>query len=609
MWLVFFGFLAAARAADESLPFTTEVWVGAEPSWTPEAALRGDGPFDPIDGTVAFGPRTPEVWLRLRVSNPTPTEAWVLRVDYAPLDGVTAWVGEIPPQWAGDRVDPAERSMDGPRPAFPLWLPQGAEATVLLRVQNTGTMRVPLAIQSREAYFAEVTRQMAFSGGLVAASVVMGLFQILFWAKVRERSVLYYAIFASLGGIAFAALSGDLTWLLFGRWPALADVAPNALSVLATVAGLRFFATFLQLKDRQPGFARVFSVLTWSLLGALAIWPIFGYRSSNLLATGLQFAVAPALITASLRGISFGYAPSRHFALAWSPFLVGFALYLAKQDGWIPANPMTEVGAPLFFLVGLALLAVSLGARFEDLRGDLARAVANSEATRRLTCYFPEPLVRRVLASAASVEPRTERVLATIVFSDLQGFTHLSDSQPPPVVDEMLNAYLRAMTEIIDQYGGTLDKVMGDGLMVILGAPEPMEVREQAHRAVNMAVEWHAALARLNQRWSRQDLVEPLLLRVGVHTDWVTIGNFGSAHLMSYTAIGRGVNLASRLEGQAKPGTILVSEEVYRHTAGSFPFGPLRAAVFRGMEGEHRVAELDPAISALEGGVPARQGA
>ncbi|MEP0548126.1 MAG: two-component regulator propeller domain-containing protein [Rhodothermales bacterium] len=226
----------------------------------------------------------------------------------------------------------------------------------------------------------------------------------------------------------------------------------------------------------------------------------------------------------------------------------------------------------------------------EKVREQLAEIVRGS----RLRKYFPSKLVDAILHADEDVRLAAERKRVTVFFSDLTGFTHLSDTTPPEVVTELLNEYLGEMLGLIEAHGGTLDKFMGDGIMALFGAAEAMAPEEQARRAVEMAVAMQDRLRALRAKWKRDGVAHDLELRIGVHQDEVTVGNFGSDDLMEYTAIGQGVNLASRLEGVCTPGQILVSFPVYALTKEAFPYEHAEACQLRGIARPVATFSLEP---------------
>jgi class 3 adenylate cyclase len=151
------------------------------------------------------------------------------------------------------------------------------------------------------------------------------------------------------------------------------------------------------------------------------------------------------------------------------------------------------------------------------------------------------------------------RKLLTIVFSDLRGFTEFSDKADPEDVIDLLNDYLSVMTALVFKYEGTLDKIMGDGMLVFFGDPIPMP--DHAERAVKMAIAMKEKIKHLQEKWPLEEY--QLNIGIGINTGYVTVGNIGSENRMDYTVIGKQVNLASRLQSEAKAGQILISKRTF----------------------------------------------
>ena len=146
-------------------------------------------------------------------------------------------------------------------------------------------------------------------------------------------------------------------------------------------------------------------------------------------------------------------------------------------------------------------------------------------------------------------------------FSDLSGFTKMSEEQGAETVAEFLNDYLTVMNETIFQNNGTIDKFIGDAIMVLFGAPVPMTAKEQAENAARCARAMQAGMVLVNEKWKARGLNE-VSMRIGIHQGTAVVGNFGSAQRVDYTAIGPSVNLASRIESACVPGEIFVSPEI-----------------------------------------------
>ncbi|ULQ59731.1 HAMP domain-containing protein [Brucepastera parasyntrophica] len=151
----------------------------------------------------------------------------------------------------------------------------------------------------------------------------------------------------------------------------------------------------------------------------------------------------------------------------------------------------------------------------------------------------------------------------TIFFSDIVDFTKTTESMEPEDLSALLNSYLDNMARIAEKYGGTIDKYVGDAVMVFFGDPEFTSDQDHALRAVKMGMEMLERLAELRIEWESAGIERPFHARMGINTGYCTIGNFGSETKMDYTIIGGNVNLAARYESAAKPDTILISYETY----------------------------------------------
>lgn len=184
--------------------------------------------------------------------------------------------------------------------------------------------------------------------------------------------------------------------------------------------------------------------------------------------------------------------------------------------------------------------------------------VQELERAMTLKRYLPPQIADSILAGDANVALASKRRNLTIFFCDVRGFTDLAERLEPEELIDMLNQYLTAMTAIVFKHGGTLDKYIGDAIMVFFGDPVPYE--DHAPRAVRMALEMKARLAELQEQWSVEH-EERLTIGMGITTGYVTVGNVGSAARAEYTVIGNHVNLASRLANRASAGQILVSEK------------------------------------------------
>lgn len=201
------------------------------------------------------------------------------------------------------------------------------------------------------------------------------------------------------------------------------------------------------------------------------------------------------------------------------------------------------------------------------------KRLAREEVARaNYSRFMPEYVVKQLLINPDSFRLGGANQTVTVLFADIRGFTAISEKENPEKVVNLLNTYFSAMTEIIFDHGGTLDKYIGDGLMAIFGAPTATE--EDALNAVKAAVTMQKRLVSLNEEL-RAEGTGPISIGIGLHTGEATIGYIGSERRSEYTAIGDTVNLASRLESNARGGQILMSEATAEASGNLIPVNHL----------------------------------
>lgn len=178
-----------------------------------------------------------------------------------------------------------------------------------------------------------------------------------------------------------------------------------------------------------------------------------------------------------------------------------------------------------------------------------------------LSRFLPPSMVHKAARGELPLDLRPDPKLVTILFSDIIGFTQLSNTLRSRRIAELLNEYLEAMTHAIFDNGGTVDKFMGDAVLAIFGAPEEISPNEQVRRAIASARQMYCALDRLNERWQEQGIGR-VQFRCGIHQGTAVVGMFGGSERSDYTAIGPSVNIAARIQEAADPDAILVSAAV-----------------------------------------------
>jgi adenylate cyclase len=203
--------------------------------------------------------------------------------------------------------------------------------------------------------------------------------------------------------------------------------------------------------------------------------------------------------------------------------------------------------------------------------------------SEKLSRYLSPQIYRSIFEGKQDAAIGTSRKKLTVFFSDIVGFSSQTDSMEPEDLAFLLNGYLNAMAQTVLKHGGTLDKFIGDAVLVFFGDPESRGVREDAIACLEMALEMKNDVERLKGEWAESGITSPFEIRMGITTGYCNVGNFGSDLRMDYTIIGNEVNLASRLESNAQPGEILISRETHALVADDFecvPKDPINAKGF-----------------------------
>ena len=188
---------------------------------------------------------------------------------------------------------------------------------------------------------------------------------------------------------------------------------------------------------------------------------------------------------------------------------------------------------------------------------------ALEQLSNQLAKYLSPQLYKSIFSGKQEVKVASSRKKLTVFFSDIAGFTEITDKMESEDLTQLLNHYLTEMSKIALDHGATIDKYVGDAILMFFGDPETRGVKEDALACVQMALTMQKRMSELAEIWRDIGIETPLRCRIGIHTDYCTVGNFGSEDRMDYTIIGGAVNLASRLEQEAPPGTVLISYETF----------------------------------------------
>jgi class 3 adenylate cyclase len=204
----------------------------------------------------------------------------------------------------------------------------------------------------------------------------------------------------------------------------------------------------------------------------------------------------------------------------------------------------------------------------------------------KISRYLSPQIYKSIFSGQKDVTIQTERKKLTIFFSDIKDFTATTEQLQPEQITLLLNEYFTEMSAIALTHGGTIDKFVGDAILIFFGDPETRGGAEDAKACLRMAIEMQHRIAELNVQWRRSGIEHPFRVRMGINSGYCNVGNFGSNERMDYTIIGAEANLAARLQSVAEPGQIVVSYETYALVRDLVVAEPLAAITMKGISRE-----------------------
>lgn len=270
--------------------------------------------------------------------------------------------------------------------------------------------------------------------------------------------------------------------------------------------------------------------------------------------------------------------------------LLGGGLVLASLTGTFlafSAGRLLPIVGPPVAMAGATLACVVLGAR--AARTARRRAEQEREFVRStFGRYLTEQVVDQLLGSPDGLKLGGKRAFVTIMMTDLRGFTSMCGTMEPEGVVKLLNHYLEAMTRIITRYGGTIDEFIGDAILVVFGAPVPLEHPET--RAVACAIEMLNAMPDIN-RWNVAQGLPTVEMGIGIHSGEVVLGNIGSELRAKYGIVGATINLTARVESYTVGGQVLISEATRARCLPTLQVGLSQEVSPKGVKGTLTIHE------------------
>lgn len=284
----------------------------------------------------------------------------------------------------------------------------------------------------------------------------------------------------------------------------------------------------------------------------------------------MEFAWIPTILYAVLINMS---VLSLGSVLMWATCLVIMACGIYAGTWFFGFQYTPSIPLQLSATIALGISAHLMVTAFFAAKQNKRLAILHNELreqqteqknlSHKVAKYISPQIWESIFSGKKEVKLETQRKKLVVFFSDIKGFTQLSEQIESEALTELLNNYLTEMTNIALKYGGTIDKYIGDSIMVFFGDPKTQGAKKDTLACVAMAIEMKKHMKVLRQKWRSQGVQTPLEIRMGINTGYCTVGNFGTEARMDYTIIGKEVNMASRLESAAEAGEILLSHESY----------------------------------------------
>jgi adenylate cyclase len=250
------------------------------------------------------------------------------------------------------------------------------------------------------------------------------------------------------------------------------------------------------------------------------------------------------------------------------------------------------------YLLAYFILAAISGVSFLGMQRRQARQIqgmnrelesANdflATLSMKISRYISPQIYKSIFSGQKDVTIHTERKKLTIFFSDIQNFTATTERLQPELITELLNEYFTEMSAIAHEHGGTIDKFIGDAMLIFFGDPETKGGRADAEACLRMAWSMQRRLIELNAKWRASGVEHPFKARMGINSGYCNVGNFGSADRMDYTIIGAEANLAARLQSVAEPGGVVISYETFALVSDVAVAHPLAPISMKGISRE-----------------------
>jgi class 3 adenylate cyclase len=526
-----------------------------------EAVLAARERFTVPRGAYAtLGMDNEVVWLRVPIAVSGGGDGpWIFDLDYALLSRVDVYLlrdGRIVRQARLGSGEPfASRPLRGRTHAMPLDLAPGA-CELLLRVDTHGAKILPLSLSRASSFHARALGEQLLQGALGGLAVFLILYSVGQWASLRDTLYLKYSLLVLCSATFSAHFFGIGEMYLWTDHPWIEHHMAGIAALMAAAA------TALFVEDSLAGDLHPWLRYALRAVAGLHAAATIAYGADLIDLQAVAVLMSTTGLAPALMGLPGALAKARRgdsvglwFIAAWVGYFIASAIMVGVVRGRVDANFWTlhsfQLGATLDMLVFMRIAVLRTAARLLERR----------RLQESFSGYVSPALMEEILSGRLSPETSGEQRNVCVMFSDIRGYTTRSEGMKPTEVLTFLNSYFDGVVDIVHRHGGTVVCFMGDGIMVVFGAPQALANPCDAGLRAARAMLEH--LAEVNLRLRAEDLA-PIDIGIGLHAGEAVVGHIGGRQRHEYAAIGDVTNVAARLESTTKDAgyRIVISEEV-----------------------------------------------
>lgn len=503
----------------------------------------------------SFGFTEDEIWLKTEIEwQVLKRELWYTEIKFALIDEIDFFVIRdgviISRQSSGDSRNFSNRTVEYKNPVFTLDAEPGARDIVLIRSLTNGSLQIPLAFMGPHSFSNEILKHQMFFGIYYGIILVMILYNFFLYVTIKNKTYFYYILFISIYLIFQANINGLAHQYLWPSIPMLNNLTLPFLILAGIGFAMHFTRLYLQCDQDLKFYDHVFSWAAYTAWGLSLLSLIAPYNFAVQAAAVLVFIAAVLMIHAGSLLMIRGSHPARYYVLSWSALIAGILIYVLKTFNILPPFFFTEYAIQIGSAAEAVLLSLGLGDRIRLLEKEKKEASLKAIETRlqlmeAISRFVPEEFIDHLGKKSlldVKIGDSVDKDI-TLLFSDIRGFTSLSENMTAEENFNFLNSYLKRMDPLIRNNRGFIDKFIGDAIMAIFP--------ENPDGALRAAIAMQKELLVYNSHRQKTGY-QPVSIGIGLHRGSAMLGTVGSISRMDTTVIGDTVNLAARVESLTK---------------------------------------------------------